>query len=225
MDDGQPPVFSAATFFSALLKQLYLDQSYVPKHIYVPVDFADRALLADALREKIGHRIEIAAPQRGERRSLVDLVCQNAKQSYDQRFRVLKPSIQKMQEALQDALMLAEPPERIECFDISHIQGADTVASMVVWEKGAMKKSDYRKFQVKTVTGVDDFASMREIIHRRYLAAAGRQQADAVAGADRWRYWAAARGGGGAGGDWADDATAGLDREARGDYLRAWAGG
>ena len=162
-------VFSAATFFSALLKQLYLDQSYVPKHIYVPVDFADRALLAEALREKIGHRIEIAAPQRGERRSLVDLVCQNAKQSYDQRFRVLKPSIQKMQEALQDALMLAEPPERIECFDISHIQGADTVASMVVWEKGAMKKSDYRKFQVKTVTGVDDFASMREIIHRRYL--------------------------------------------------------
>jgi excinuclease ABC subunit C len=169
LDEAQPPVFSAATFFSALLKQLYLDQSYVPKHIYVPVDFADRALLADALREKIGHKIEIAAPQRGEKRSLVDLVCQNAKQSYDQRFRVLKPSIQKMQEALQDVLMLAEPPERIECFDISHIQGADTVASMVVWEKGAMKKSDYRKFQVKTVTGVDDFASMREIIHRRYL--------------------------------------------------------
>jgi excinuclease ABC subunit C len=169
LDDGQPPVFSAATFFSALLKQLYLDQSYVPKHIYVPVDFPDRALLADALRERIGHRIEIAAPQRGDKRSLVDLVCQNAKQSYDQRFRVLKPSIQKMQEALQDVLMLAEPPERIECFDISHIQGADTVASMVVWEKGEMKKSDYRKFQVKTVSGVDDFASMREIIHRRYL--------------------------------------------------------
>ena len=168
MDDGQPPVFSAATFFSALLKQMYLDQSYVPKHIYVPVDFPDRALLAEALRERIGHKIEIAAPQRGDKRSLVDLVCQNAKQSYDQRFRVLQPSIQAMQEALQDALMLAEPPERIECFDISHIQGAETVASMVVWENGAMKKSDYRKFQVKTVSGVDDFASMREIIHRRY---------------------------------------------------------
>jgi excinuclease ABC subunit C len=162
------PIFSAPVFFSALLKQLYLDQSYVPKHIYVPVDFPDRQLLADALREKLGHKIEIAAPQRGDKRSLVDLVCQNAKQSYDQRFRVLAPSIKNMQEALQDALMLAEPPERIECFDISHIQGAETVASMVVWEKGAMKKSDYRKFQVKTVTGVDDFASMREIIHRRY---------------------------------------------------------
>jgi excinuclease ABC subunit C len=122
----------------------------------------------DALRERSGHKIEIAAPQRGDKRSLVDLVCQNAKQSYDQRFRVLQPSIKLMQEALQDALTLPEPPERIECFDISHIQGAETVASMVVWEKGAMKKSDYRKFQVKTVTGVDDFASMREIVFRRY---------------------------------------------------------
>jgi excinuclease ABC subunit C len=160
--------FSPAAFFSALLKQMYLDQGYVPRSIYVPVDFPDRELLAEELRARSGHKIEIAAPQRGEKRSLVDLVCQNAKQSYDQRFRVLQPSIQNMQEALQDALMLAEPPQRIECFDISHIQGAETVASMVVWEKGSMKKADYRKFQVKTVSGVDDFASMREIIHRRY---------------------------------------------------------
>jgi excinuclease ABC subunit C len=167
-ENPQPTTFSAPVFFSALLKQIYLDQAYVPKHIYVPVDFPDRTLLADALRERCGFKIEIAAPQRGDKRSLVDLVCQNAKQSYDQRFRVLQPSIRSMQEALQDALTLAEPPERIECFDISHIQGAETVASMVVWEKGAMKKSEYRKFQVKTVTGVDDFASMREIIHRRY---------------------------------------------------------
>ncbi len=160
--------FSPAAFFSALLKQLYLDQTYVPKHIYVPVDFPDRAILADLLRERSGHKIEIAAPQRGDKRSLVDLVCQNAKQSYDQRFRVLQPSAKAMAEALGDALNLAEAPERIECFDISHIQGAETVASMVVWEKGAMKKADYRKFQVKTVTGVDDFASMAEIVNRRY---------------------------------------------------------
>jgi excinuclease ABC subunit C len=160
--------FSPPAFFSALLKQIYLDQAYVPRHIYVPVDFPDRALLAEALRERCGFKIEIAAPQRGDKRSLVDLVCQNAKQSYDQRFRVLQPSIKAMQEAIQDALTLAEPPERIECFDISHIQGAETVASMVVWEKGAMKKADYRKFQVKSVSGVDDFASMREIVYRRY---------------------------------------------------------
>ncbi len=162
------PCFSPAAFFSALLKQLYLDQNYVPKHIYVPVDFPDRALLADLLRERSGHKIEIAAPQRGDKRSLVDLVCQNAKQSYIQRFRVLQPSAKAMAEALGDALNLPEAPERIECFDISHIQGAETVASMVVWEHGAMKKADYRKFQVKTVSGVDDFASMREIVGRRY---------------------------------------------------------
>jgi len=160
--------FSPAAFFSALLKQLYLDQGYVPRAIFVPVDFPDRSTLADLLAERSGHRIELLAPQRGEKRSLVDLVCQNAKQSFDQRFRVLQPSQKAIAEALQDALMLEELPRRIECFDISHIQGAETVASMVVWEDGTMKKSDYRKFQVRTVTGVDDFASMREIIHRRY---------------------------------------------------------
>ncbi|RZU39850.1 excinuclease ABC subunit UvrC [Edaphobacter modestus] len=160
--------FSPAAFFSALLKQLYLDQGYVPRSILVPVDFPDRAILADLLAERTGHRIEILAPQRGEKRSLVDLVGQNAKHSYDQRFRVLLPSQKAIAEALQEALMLEEPPRRIECFDISHIQGAETVASMVVWEDGGMKKSDYRKFQVRTVTGVDDFASMHEIIHRRY---------------------------------------------------------
>jgi len=160
--------FSPAVFFSALLKQIYLDQSYVPRSILVPVEFPDRALLAEILTERTGRRVEILAPQRGEKRSLVDLVCQNAKQSYDQRFRVLQPGMKAIQEALQDALTLEELPRRIECFDISHIQGAETVASMVVWEDGAMKKSDYRKFQVKTVTGVDDFASMREVIQRRY---------------------------------------------------------
>jgi excinuclease ABC subunit C len=160
--------FNPAEFFSALLKQLYLDQSYIPRSILVPVEFPDRAVLAEVLTDRTGKRIEILAPQRGEKRSLVDLVCQNAKQSYDQRFRVLQPSIKAIQEALQDALTLEELPKRIECFDISHIQGAETVASMVVWEDGAMKKSDYRKFQVKTVSGVDDFASMREVIQRRY---------------------------------------------------------
>jgi len=160
--------FSPSAFFSALLKQLYLDQSYIPRSILLPVDFPDRALLAEMLSERTGHRIEIAAPQRGDKRSLVDLVGQNARQSYDQRFRVLQPNQKAIQQALQDALTLEELPRRIECFDISHIQGAETVASMVVWEDGDMKKSDYRKFQVKTVSGVDDFASMREIIHRRY---------------------------------------------------------
>ncbi|HEX9201300.1 MAG TPA: excinuclease ABC subunit UvrC [Acidobacteriaceae bacterium] len=161
-------LFSPAAFFSSLLKQLYLDQGYVPRTVLVPVDFPDRVVLAELLTERTGRRIEILAPQRGEKRSLVDLVCLNAKQSYDQRFRVLQPGMKAIQEALQDALTLEELPRRIECFDISHIQGAETVASMVVWEDGAMKKSDYRKFQVKTVSGVDDFAAMREVVGRRY---------------------------------------------------------
>jgi excinuclease ABC subunit C len=154
--------------FSALLKQLYIDQQYVPRTILVPVDFDDRETLAALLTERTGHRIELIVPQRGEKRSLVDLAGQNAKQSYTQRFRVLIPSQKAIQEALADALMLPELPRRIECFDISHIQGAETVASLVVWEDGKMNKSAYRKFKVMTVVGVDDFASMREVVHRRY---------------------------------------------------------
>jgi len=160
--------FSAAAFFSSLLKQIYLGNAYVPRTVLVPIEFADRAVLAELLTERTGHKIEILAPQRGDKRSLVDLVCLNAKQSYDQRFRVLQPSIKAIQAALQDALTLEKLPRRIECFDISHIQGTETVASMVVWEDGAMRKAEYRKFQVKTVTGVDDFASMREVVGRRY---------------------------------------------------------
>ncbi len=164
---GQAREFDACAFFASLLKQLYLDQPYVPRSIYTPVEFKERAALAAALSRR-GRQVEIAVPQRGEKRSLLDLAGTNAKQSYDQRFRVLKPSEKAIAEALEDALMLPETPTRIECFDISHIQGAETVASMVVWEQGGMKKSEYRKFQIKTVEGVDDFASMREVITRRY---------------------------------------------------------
>ena len=167
-------LFLPGEFFSALVKQLYLGQPYVPRNIYVPVDFEDRFELEDALSEQLAGeggratRVHITVPQRGDKRELIDLAGTNAKQSYDQRFRILKPNARAIQEAFQDALSLPELPKRIECFDISHIQGAETVASMVVWEDGKMKKSDYRKFIIKTVAGVDDFASMREVITRRY---------------------------------------------------------
>jgi len=134
----------------------------------VPVDFEDRSTLEEVLSEGQKRRVQIHVPQRGDKRSLVDLVGQNAKQAFDQRFRVLKPATKVIQEAVQDALMLPELPKRIECFDISHIQGAETVASMVVWEDGKMKKSDYRKFIIRSVEGIDDFASMREVVTRRY---------------------------------------------------------
>jgi len=166
--DQRESAFHAGGVFSALLKQLYIDQHYVPRTILVPVDFEDRETLAALLTERTGHRIELAVPQRGEKRSLVDLASQNARQSHTQRFRVLEPSRKAIQEALTDVLMLPELPRRIECFDISHIQGAETVASLVVWEDGKMNKSAYRKFKVMTVLGVDDFASMREVVQRRY---------------------------------------------------------
>jgi excinuclease ABC subunit C len=166
--------FHPGEFFSALLKQLYIGQPYVPRNLYVPVNFEDREILEDLLSEQIAGvdpraaHVHILVPQRGDKRALIDLAGTNAKQSYDQRFRVLKPNAKAIQEELQDALSLPELPKRIECFDISHIQGAETVASMVVWEDGKMKKSDYRKFIIRTVEGVDDFASMREVVTRRY---------------------------------------------------------
>jgi excinuclease ABC subunit C len=166
--------FHPGEFFSALLKQLYIGQPYVPRNLYVPVDFEDREELEDLLSEQIAGenaraaKVHILVPQRGDKRALLDLAGTNAKHSYDQRFRVLKPNAKAIQEELQDALSLPELPKRIECFDISHIQGAETVASMVVWEDGKMKKSDYRKFIIRTVEGVDDFASMREVVTRRY---------------------------------------------------------
>ena len=166
--------FNPGEFFSALLKQLYIAQPYVPRNLYVPVDFEDREALEDLLSEQVAGgnaraaQVHILVPQRGDKRALLDLAGTNAKQSYDQRFRVLKPNARKIQEELQEVVGMLEPPKRIECFDISHIQGAETVASMVVWEGGKMKKSDYRKFIIRTVEGVDDFASMREVVTRRY---------------------------------------------------------
>ncbi len=166
--------FQPGEFLSALLKQLYIGQPYVPRNIYVPVEFEDREVLEELLSEQIASdggrltRVHILVPQRGEKRSLLDLAGNNAKQSYDQRFRVMKPNTRAIQDALQEALGLPDLPKRIECFDISHIQGAETVASMVVWEDGQMKKTDYRKFIIRTVDGVDDFAAMREVVTRRY---------------------------------------------------------
>ena len=184
--------FDAQEFVTSLLKQLYLEADYLPKAIHVPEEFEDRELLEEMLSERAGHRVEIFTPQRGQKRAILDLVKNNAAHSFEQRFRVLKPTSKAIGEALQNALNLVEEPGRIECFDISHIQGSDTVASMVVWEKGRMKKSDYRKFIIRGENSGgrgeenngaagrngdsalqiyrqnDDFASMREVVTRRY---------------------------------------------------------
>ena len=173
--------FDPKEFVPSLLKQLYLEAEYLPKAIHVSEDFEERALLEELLTERAEHKVEICTPQRGSKRAFLDLVENNAKHSFLQRFRVLKPTSKAIGEALQNTLNLLEEPKRIESFDISHIQGTDTVASMVVWENGRMKKSDYRKFIIRGDNGRgegsgngalprlnDDFSSMREAVTRRY---------------------------------------------------------
>ena len=160
--------FQPSEFMAALIKQVYLDQTYIPAIIHVPADFEDRETLEELLTEKKGRNVEIHTPQRGQKKALYDLAETNAKHCFDARFRVLKPSSKAIMSAFEDATTVPLNPARIECFDISHVQGTDKVASMVVWEDGRMKKADYRKFIIKTVEGNDDFASMREVVTRRY---------------------------------------------------------
>jgi excinuclease ABC subunit C len=160
--------FNAGEFVAALLKQLYLDVRLIPDHIHVPASFEDEELLEEFLSEKRGRRVQIHTPQRGQKKAMLALAETNARHSFEARFRVMAPTAEAVRIALQETLGLDEPPARIECFDISHIQGTDQVASMVVWENDKMKKSDYRKFIIRHSEGNDDFASMREVITRRY---------------------------------------------------------
>jgi excinuclease ABC subunit C len=166
--------FDPDEFLSSVLKQLYLDAAYLPRAIHVMRDFEDRQLLEEILSERAAtldlpyRRVEIAVPQRGPKHAFLDLVEKNARHSFEQRFRVLKPNSKAISDALESTLNLPAPPKRIESFDISHLQGTDTVASMVVWENGRMRKSDYRKFIIRGEWGNDDFASMREAVERRY---------------------------------------------------------
>src|SRR5206468_2860843 len=117
---------------------------------------------------KRGRQVRILTPQRGRKRALLELAAKNARHSFERRFRIAKPQAREVMESLVETLDLPNTPQRIEAFDVSHIQGKDIVASMVVWENGQMKKSDYRKFIIRTVEQNDDFSSMKEVVGRRY---------------------------------------------------------
>jgi len=149
---------------SSFLKQYYLDSEFTPDEVYIPVDFEDRGLLEALLGERRGRKVRIRIPQRGPKRGFVELVERNAHLAFDQRFRTGGSDGKAISEHLASLLSLESPPQRIECFDISNIQGTDSVASMVVWEAGQMKKSDYRRFIIKTVEGPDDFKSIYEVV-------------------------------------------------------------
>jgi excinuclease ABC subunit C len=164
--------FDSGEFFQSVLKQYYVDAPFIPAEIYVPADFEDREVLQQWLSGRRGRKVEIHTPQRGAKRELMELVHRNARLSFMQRFRAAMPSAAAISKEIEEALDLEKPPRRIECFDISNLQGSDVVASMVVWEDGRMKKSDYRRFIIRSLSGLpDDFRSMREVVTRRYKRA------------------------------------------------------
>jgi excinuclease ABC subunit C len=161
--------FNPGDFFGSVLKQYYVDAPFIPVEIHVPADFEDHDLLEQWLSDRRGRKVEIRTPQRGAKRELMDLVHRNARLSFLQRFRAAMPSSAAISKEVEETLDLEKPPRRIECFDISNLQGSDIVASMVVWEDGRMKKADYRRFIIRSVSGLpDDFQSMREVVTRRY---------------------------------------------------------
>ena len=166
-EDVSPDEFDPAEFLGEVLSQYYASD-YVPREVLVPVDFTDRELLEKALTSRRGRRVRISVPQRGEKRDMIDLVDKNAKLAFETRFRILKPDMKQVLEELQETLELPRFPARIESFDISHIQGTENVAGMVVCDNGKMNRSEYRKFKIKSVEGANDVASMREVVLRRY---------------------------------------------------------
>src|SRR5919202_4754178 len=166
-EDLPPDDFDPSKFLSEVLTQYY-STGYVPREIHVPVDFEDRELLEKALSERKGRRVRILDPQRGQKREMIELVEKNALIAFEQRFRVLKPDMERVLEELQEVLKLPRFPARIESFDVSNISGAENVAALVVCENGKMNRAEYRRFKIKTVEGSNDPAQMREAVFRRY---------------------------------------------------------
>ena len=160
--------------FSSVISRFYMDTDFLPKEITVVTLPDGQDDLEEWLTEKKGSKVIIRQPQRGEKAKEVRLSYQNAKLLLGEWLinrKKRRELVPKMVNQLQDDLQLKAPPRRIEAFDISHLGGTNTVASMVCFVDGKARKSEYRKFKIKTVVGIDDFAAMREVVHRRYLRA------------------------------------------------------
>ncbi len=162
---------SETEILETLLQQYYLEADYIPKEVFLPGDVENRENLIRWLSDRRGEAVSLIVPEEGEQAKLVRLTANNA------RFLLDDLKVQKLKklggipfgvQALQKDLRMARPPRKIECFDISNTQGTDSVASMVVFVDGKPRKSEYRKFKIRSVDGPDDFASMREVIRRRY---------------------------------------------------------
>ena len=160
---------------TAFLQQFYANAATIPPEILLPAQVAEAAVLQDWLRTQRGDVVYLNVPHEGAARELLDLAATNATETLTMlkaQWEADKHRNELALQELQTALGLSRAPVRIECYDISTTQGVEVVGSMVVFEHGVAKKSDYRRFKIKTVTGQDDFASMREVLMRRF---------------DRWR--------------------------------------
>ena len=172
--------FDPPVFLRDAIQQYYLNAGFVPASIYLPVEIEDQPLIQEWLTRRHGSRrgrkVRILVPKRGEKLDLVLLVERNARIAFDSRFRILKSDRSSILAEVQEELDLPQPPGRIEAFDISNIQGAETVASLVVCLEGRMSRKEYRKFKIKSVDGPDDYASIYEAVHRRYKRVLAEEQ-------------------------------------------------
>jgi excinuclease ABC subunit C len=159
---------------ASFIKQFYESATYVPRRIVGPVDLPERDLIQSWLEERRGGSVDLVVPQRGEKRRLVQMAAENARESLDQarvKWLADRGKTQTALTQLQDELDLPALPNRIECYDISNIQGTSSVGSMVVFVDGHPRPQEYRRFRIKGVTGANDFASMAEVLRRRFRRA------------------------------------------------------
>ncbi len=176
---------SDADIVASFIKQFYESATYVPRTVIVPAALPEQTLIEEMLTGRRGTRVEVLVPQRGEKRGLVQLAAKNAQESMDMaRVKWLADSGKRdaALDELQEALDLPAKPARIECYDISNIQGTSSVGSMVVFVNGHPRPQEYRRFRIKTVEGANDFASMAEVLRRRFHRA--REQVLRDTGAD-----------------------------------------
>ncbi len=160
-----------AAIISSFLKQFYDQATSIPPQILLPQDIDELMIIRDWLKSKRGANVTMKIPQRGKQKELLEMAAQNASETLNHLQAQWASDENKQTEGLaqlQQALDLPEPPIRIECYDISTLQGTNTVGSMVVFGKGTPRKSDYRRFKIKSVLGQDDYASMKEMLRRRF---------------------------------------------------------
>src|SRR5438105_281049 len=162
---------------ASFVKQFYESATYVPKRVIVPVELPEQELIESFLGDRRGTKVEVLVPQRGEKKRLVEMAAKNAHEAMDMahvKWLADRGKTHAALQGLQDELDLAALPKRIECYDISNTQGTSSVGSMVVFVDGHPRPQEYRRFRIKSVEGANDFASMAEVLRRRFARARAR---------------------------------------------------